>query len=367
MNKLTLLLIMVLCVNSRVHSQSAKREWEQGKLKWSDFQSLPLRSSNMASELVYQISFVTEKTKFQDTVLFTFVTKNEMNPKYSWVKPEEKSDLLLRYNQVLFDAMEINRRRLQYDLLEMYDISQTNSILQGALSNCQNEIRKIQEETNFGRNKEAVVYWEFLINTTLLDLPLFRIPPFKESAFGYGLHVGLGVGNFSNTLSDYFSPTFNFLFGFDVALNNTILYLNGTLALNNVSSEFQDNGRTWPKDLKTNVAIIDVSLGQNIINNGKHRLTPFVGLGILEFTASQDKDQFEDYRLVDYGVIYGINYDFKFRKTIKLIPSFGGIRENTNQSIRTRLYILSSQFEKFKGTSINLTVSYSFFSRVIKH
>ena len=139
------------------------------------------------------------------------------------------------------------------------------------------------------------------------------------------------------------------------------------MALNNVSSGFKDNGRTWPEDLKTNVAIINVSLGQNIKNNGKHRITPFVGLGILGFTASTDIDQFEDYRLVDYGVIYGINYDFNFRKTTKLIPFFGGIRKNKEQSIRTRLYILSSQFEKFKGTSINLMIRYSFFSHVIKH
>jgi hypothetical protein len=359
-------LIILLLIQTKIYTQSIQRDWEQGKLDWNDFQGNPLRSSDKSSEFVYQISFITKKIKLQDTVLLTFVTKNEMNPKYSWVKVEDQSLRLLRYNQALFDILELNRRSLQSGLLSLGSLNEANSLLQRVIANSRDDFNRIQTDTEFGKNEEAISFWEEELKTRLADFPLIRIPEFEESNFGYGLQVGLGSGTFTNSLSDHFNPTFNFLFGFDIALKNTVLYLNGTLGFNKIRKEFEEGGRVWPKDLKTGVAVIDLSLGQSIINNGKHKLTPFVGLGILEFTAIKDEDQFQDFRLVDYGIIYGVNYDFKFRKNIKLVPGFAGVREKIEQNIRFRLYVLPSQFDTFKGTSVNLSFSYSFFGRLIK-
>lgn len=346
-------------------SQSAERNWEEGELTWEDFKGEAFSSSPHVSELFTQLGYSATKKKFKDTSIYLFETRNYINPQISWVKEQYKTDKLLQYNQVIFNIMEVHRRRLQHELHRIYSIYMAEEKYRTHFAASTYEVKRLQEETNYGTDFLALESWDRRVKKELEALPYNIVPEIKNGNFGYGFQAGFGSGVFTNNLKDHFKPTFNFIFGFDFAFKNTILFLNGTLAGNRVKKEFIENDLTWAKDMKTNVAIMELSIGQSIIDNAKHKVTPFVGLGVLEFTAKDE--ELVDHKLVDSRLIYGINYDFKLRKFIRLTPPpFGTFREKSESSIRTKLYITSGKYDNLKGTSINLSVSYAIFGRIIK-
>lgn len=362
------LFIFSLFLTLQCLGQSNQRLWEDGKLSWDDFKGAPFTSSAHATELNYQLSYATVKKRIGDTTLYAFQTKNYFNPNISWVKNSYKSEELLRYNQVLFDILEVHRRRLQSTLHRIDDLYLAEEKFRTQYQNCNDEIKRFQEDTKSGTDTSALEYWKQRIAQELSDNPLELVPKLTDRNFGCGINVGLGTGVLTGTVSDFFTPTFNFMFGFDFAYKNTILFLNATLAGNSVKREYTEDGLLWPENLKTGVAIIDVSIGQILLDNAKHKITPFVGLGILEFTAAErEGEEYEEHRIVDYGLIYGVNYDFKIRNKIKLVAPPGGshLRERSEKNLRIRLYATSAKFENMKGTSINMTVGYALFGRII--
>ncbi|MEP0365448.1 MAG: hypothetical protein ABJN36_08205 [Cyclobacteriaceae bacterium] len=364
----TTFLVFSLFLTLQCLGQSNERLWEEGPLNWDDFSGEPFTSSPNASELNYQLSYSTTKKRIGDTTLHAFETKNYINPNISWVKGSNKSGQLLRYNQVIFNILELHRRKLQSQLHRIDNMYLAEEKFRTQYQNCNYEIKQFQSDTKLGTDESSLDYWDKRIAEELKDNPFELIPDITDKNFGYGLNAGFGTGILTGTISDFFTPTFNFMFGFDIAYKNTILFLNGTLAGDRVKRDYTEDGRLWPKDLKTNVAVIDVSIGQTLIDNSNHKLTPFAGLGILEFTAAtKEGEAFEDHRIVNYGLIYGLNYDFKFRHGIRLTPSPYGatFRERAEQNIRVRLYLTSAEYENMKGTSINLTVGYALFGRII--
>lgn len=365
----TLFVLSVFVLSLRGFGQTNERSWEEGKLTWNDFRGEPFTSSPNGSEPSYHLSYSTIKRKFGDTVLLAFETRNYINPNISWVKDSGKSDRLLMYNQVTFNILELYRRRLQIMLHKIDDIYLAEEKFRTQYQSFDNEVKQFQKDTKFGTDHSALDYWEQRIRQELENSSFMLIPKISDRNFGYGMHVGLGTGVLTGTISDFFTPTFNFIFGFDLAYKKTILFLSGTLAGDRVRIDYTEDGLLWPKDLKTNVAVLDLSVGQTLIDNAQHKLVPFAGLGILEFSASDGEGEaYADHRIVNYGLIYGLNYDFKFRKGIRLTPSTYGaaFQERTEHNIRVRLYATKAAYEGMMGSSINLTVGYSLFGRIIK-
>ncbi len=362
-------LLTVLLFSSLLsYGQSNTRLWEEGRLTWSDFKGKPFATSPNASEINSHLSYETIKKRFGDTVLFTFVTRNYINPNASWVKEFSMSNQLLKYNQVIFDIQELYRRELQVQLHRIDGLYLAEEKFRTVRQDCYYEIKRFQNDTQMGFDKDALDYWHERVAQLLEVHPLEVIPGTSDKNFGYGLHFGFGTGLFTGTISEYFTPTFNFIFGFDFAYKNTLLFLNATLAGNRTKKDYVEEELLWPKDLRSNVAIIDLSIGQTVVENAKHKITPFVGLGILEFSvAEKEGEAYEDHRIVNYGLIYGLNYDFKFQKRIRLTPSYGApFRERVDQKIRVKVYATSANYESMKGTSINFTLGYAIFGRFIR-
>jgi len=365
--KVTLLLFSFI-LSIPCFGQSSDRLWEEGELTWDDFKGEPFRLSPNSSELNYQMSYFPTKKRINNTTYLIYQTKNYINPNTSWVKESDKSFRLLRYNQVIFNILELHRRRLQAELQQVSQAFEAAEKFRTIYQNSTYEIRQFQDGTEMGTDASAIKLWDQMIDEKLKDYPIEWIPEVSERNFGIGLNAGFGTGVLTGAFSDFFRPSFNFIFGFDLAYKNTTLFLNGTVARSKVKRDFTEDGLLWPDDLSTNVAVIDVSIGQTLIDGPKHKLTPFAGLGILEFSAAKNEgEQFEDFRIYNYGLIFGLNYDFKFRKRVRLTPSRYGtpFQERYEHNIRFKLYATSADFENIGGSSINLTIGYSLFGRII--
>ncbi len=363
-----LLLLLWVLPGLTCWGQSTERHWEAGPLTWEDFGGEPFRASAYASELDYEISYEVSRKRFRDTTVVVLSTKNYMLPQFSWVKPAQQSDQLLRYNQVIFDIVEQHRRNLQRDLHRIDHARQAEGRLRAHHEDCQREIELFQRETQSGADPLALADWERQTAQALAAHPFERFPEIEDRNFGCAFSVGLGAGAFTSDLSDHLTPTFNYLYGLDLSYKNTVLFLDVTLARNRVRRAFVQDNLLWPEDLPTLVAVADLRIGQVLVNSRKHKLTPFAGLSILELSANdRTGDTFADHLVLRYGVTYGLQYDFKVWKMLHLIPAFGvRINERAEHLLRVRMYAVPARFDQMRGTFVNLSVGYTLSGRLVR-
>ena len=349
-----------------IYSQDHKKNWTDGKLTWDDFQEKSIALRN--SELKYYIGYNTENFKSNDTaflkvIAFCYVDKNS-----SYIKREFKNERYLRYNQVIFDLAELYRRKIQYDIDRVSTTYEIGIQFKQNVDQLDQTIDKFQTESGYGQNIHVITNWEKIVSNELNVLAKVSKPQFVKQNFGYALQAGLGSGMFTGSVGEHFGPTFNLMFGFDLAFRRSIFYINGTLAWGKVKEDYTYDQKVWIKDQNTNVAIIDISYGYAFIDNSKLKLSPFVGLGITEIAGKKTDDPKDQLRIVDYNLIFGINVDYKFKKRIKMMPnSLFGVKESVETSIRARFYITRANFyDDLNGYSINLTIGLCGFGNFLK-
>ena len=359
----TITLIGLISMCCGIMAQDYKKEWRDGKLTWADF--IERTGEKGVSELRYFFGYNTGSQEYNNIVVKKYIVQAYVDRNLSWVDPQYKTEQYLRYNQVIFNIIEIHRRRLQAEVDRvgyLFEIEGKFNIIQ---SSCTNEIDKFQWESSGGHNFNSIVFWE---QKTSYELNVYSeklIPEFENRSFGYALHAGLGGGYFTGSIGEYFNPSFNFIFGFDFAYKKSILYLNGTLAGCKVKKDYFSD-KNWYEKQNVGLAIIDVSYGYAFLDNKKLKLSPFVGLGITELTGQNKDNKEAALRLVDYNVIFGLNADYKIRTTINIAPNMG-VKEKVETSIRTRLYITKADFAPdLNGYSINLTVGLCGFGNMIR-
>jgi len=365
MNKLLCLFIIYIIFINEIQSQDNIKYWNEGNLTWADFQEKS--SDNEVSELFYNFGYSSKKQKFGDTTLSRLSAYCYIDKNLSWIDTVFKDDQYLKYNQVIFNILELFRRNLQYELDRLSSISEVQNKSQMVYSKLNSEIKKYKDETEQGDDLDIIDLWDSRITQELKMASDDRIPAFTDRNFGYGINLGFGSGFFTNSLSNYFSPTINFIVGFDLGYKNSILYLNATLASDKVKNNFlADN--YWSSGQRADVAIIDISMGQALINNQNIKFSPFFGLGITEFTSTTQTEPKTDLRFVDYNYLFGLNLDVKLKTTISIIPpEFTSPRVKFETGIRIKLYVAHVNYNMdLEGNSINLTVGINRFCNLIR-
>lgn len=357
--------LMVLFLYSGLIAQELKKkEWNEGKLSWQDFTE---RDGSLAiSELKYFIGYNTEKEKIGDTIVERIKAIGYMDQNFSWISPAFKINQYLRYNQVIFDIVEIHRRRLQYELDRVNSFYELEGKLNVIYSSCNLEVERFKKESNEGRLISAIDFWEHSTTEGLKPYSMSKIPAYENRNFGYGMHGGFGTGVFTGSLAEHFSPTFNFIFGFDFAYKKSIFFLNGSVGFNKVKKEYA-SAINWNKGQRTNVAIVDISYGYPLVDNKSIKLSPFIGLGVTQI-AEVKKEQEKELRMTDYNFIFGLNTDFKLRTRLSFVPNpILGIKEKLETAIRARLYVTRANYhEDLKGYSVNLSLGFSGFGNKIR-
>jgi len=357
--------VIVLFFSSELIAQELKKEWNEGKLTWQDFTE---RESDFSiSELKYFLAYHTEKKEYGDTIVNRYKATCYINKNFSWINPAFKIEQYLRYNQVIFNLVEIHRRKLQYELDRLNYYYESEGKFNTIYASCNSEIEKFKKDSNEGRLVNAIDFWEHITNEELKSYRDSKIPDFENKNFGYGMHAGLGTGVFTGSLSEHFSPTFNIIFGFDFAYKKSILFLNGTIGFNKVNKDYM-SAITWNKGQRTNVAIADISYGYPLIDNKTIKLTPFAGLGVVELSEVKKNEEENELRIVDYNLIFGINTDFKLKTRLSFVPNpVLGVKEKLQTAIRARLYVAKANYyDNLKGCSVNLSLGFSGFGNMIR-
>lgn len=365
-----LLVIAAFAFLIPINAQQRVKTWDEGALNWFDFQ-LSNGTDAEASRLSYNIYCEPVKSRQNDTTIIRLKAIAYVDRDLSWVKADAKSNLLLKYNQVIFNIMELYRRQLQDELNSVNSLSQVSALVKNAVNACNQEVRTFQLESNKSNDSLSIVRWDDLIQLRLNDArsTADELPAYTKSHWGYGVHGGLGSSVFSGSLADYFDPTFNVNFGFDIAYKRLILTLDGALSTSHVRTAFEE-GQTWAKGDRANYSIATAALGYTLLSTHCIKITPMAGCAFSEFALQSKKkgSETKKYRINSLNWMAGLSTDLIINHRVNMVPNiFMNVRENVETSICARVYVAQTDYTTdINGYTINFAVGLSGFGNMIK-
>ena len=143
--KKTLIVILVeLVFTFGLIAQEYRKEWADGKLTWEDFKER--EGGQRISELKYYLGYNSGKQKYGNTIISRNIALGYMDSNLSWINPKHKTEQHLRYNQVVFDIVEVHRRRLQIELDRINSGFEFQGKFQTIHHSCMNEIERFRHE-----------------------------------------------------------------------------------------------------------------------------------------------------------------------------------------------------------------------------
>ena len=131
--------ILLLTLSLSCAAQELQRTWSLGPLTWDDFTATPTNADEN-SLLQYNIGFSPVQENIDGIKSFFYRAEAWMLPSSSWVTADHRTPQLLRYNQVIFDMLEVERRTLQRSLNTSDDPGSYSNMLYGA-----NDPRRLRE------------------------------------------------------------------------------------------------------------------------------------------------------------------------------------------------------------------------------
>ena len=196
---------------------------------------------------------------------------------------------------------------------------------------------------------------------------------YEPSKWGFGFEFFSGYGIFTGSLKNYYTNNIPFGVAFDVAYKDFTLYLRDYIGFNKTKVNFTGSSEMWSKDSKVRVFVPEATLGYNIHNSKRLKVTPFAGISSMDIGPTE-YDVKEKPRLADYELTFtttytlGCNFDIKLGKPKASIVSTGA--EQSYTFLRVRYTYQIPQFSKsyygFDGNMHTITVGIGAFGRRIK-
>ncbi len=349
LKQIILLFFMFLMYNS-TYSQDATKSWNEGKLTWNDFKAKSGEPNS--TQLSYFLGYEEDDEEYGDTSVTRNLAKAYIDRYRSWADPNLKTEQYLRYNQVIYDIIEVYRRSLQFKFDHVANSDACEYILRSYSGELNEELQQYKQESNSGANLDIIEKWERKIADSL-SANIYRLPEIRESQFAYYGSLGLSTGFLSGSLSDKISPSFAFSVG------SGCVYDDYTLAfwlINHHSWSESSDIPTESKQVKkmTEIFISTVYLSYNVYKRKEVKIAPLLGLGIIESNGATTQR--------DYTPVLGISMDYRYGTSINLAnEDFLFSRKSKNDyDITAKLFITHTSLSpERKGFSINLTLSWA--------
>jgi len=175
-----LVIVIVICCAFISDAERPERfAWDtQKKLRWSDFKAAPDYGSPYAATANSGIShaYAVDGRGFYD--------KDESKvtahfyPTFSWYKPADTSDVILRHEQAHFDITEIHARKLRKRIAQFTFSRNSTKEVKILYDVVEKERREMQEQfdsdTHHSRDTQQEFVWENKIAKMLEDLKSYN-------------------------------------------------------------------------------------------------------------------------------------------------------------------------------------------------
>ncbi len=136
--------------------------------------------------------------------------------------------------------------------------------------------------------------------------------PEEKSKWNFGIHIGLGLGDFNSKLSDLFTSFITIRFGVDFSYRKFKFIVSANICPGiNVKETFLYNG-IWGKDLPLGNANFSFYFGYTLYKNESISLTPYSGLSLSTISPPEEtiKETGIDVSLGTlFGIVLGTNFE----------------------------------------------------------
>lgn len=355
--------IILLCAfSSSIHSQEYRKYWKEGNLTWADFQAQP--TINNPTYLAYVLMYQTDKKVIDNVTYIGVFSEAYIDKSLSFVHHNLKDEHHLEFNQVIFNLVEIHKRKLQKRLYTLNSIFEANPLFSDSKNQLEREVFTFQIEGNYGIQKEVTEKWLLKTSQDLANSPAFEIPDFTKSNWTYGLFGGVDFGFYGDTYNEIFNNTIAMSLGFEFSYKKIFMGLNMSLTNSKLNTDLIDDSLLINKEERASIGLLNSYFGYPIYDSNKFRIVPFAGYGVTFLGEAGNKDDKQE----NYAgtSVFGVNLDFKNKKTINFTPTVFNMREEGNSYFRARIFMSNSNFNPtLKGYSIHIGLSYGIEGRLL--
>lgn len=326
-----------------------------GPLTWDDF---TLSDSSRGDEHSYLEFFFSIEDLSDGQGVPSLVASAYMDTRLSWVDRNWRTDNELLYNQVVFDLVELQRRRMQIALNTLAEGSNeplADSIVARVIA----DIDRLDNATRHGSDSIALRQWADSLRTVLDSMPSYASPlPQRtpvDDPYRIGGFLNLGFVSPTGALYHHFSHGI----GMEMAIENgwrrhfltTGLILGGASCRNDALSTKSIEDDLYKDDALTILSMY-LQYGYAIFDNDRYRISPFVGYGFLGYYYTTDDEAETSIGPTAGCASFGI--DCKVHLANSVIGS-----DRNVLSVNTRLYCTYSNFSSVEGSPAGFTVNLS--------
>ena len=378
-----ILAILLLCVPvmMAVAQSHELKSWSTGALEWSDFKGEPGTHPD-PSLLMMMLDVVSIGEG--DTYNVQAVAMMDCNSSYA--KDNAKTDERLKYHQAQFDLLELNRRRLQWELLSDDKESAINK-LERYSAQFKEQIANLNKETDNGTNADKLQELVYDTRMRLMNIGKPQVAEFTPGNWEYGFYAGVGGSFPTGDVKEYFGGCAIFTAGLTAGYKRVhakadISYGQTGFNKPNVFGK-EESGKPLqgPMSDYANYLGAGLSLGYNVIDADKIAIAPYVGVNwsgyswnMANFKYEQDTDtgkevqkvtNTETARLGNWNWRAGIDFDFKIHNSKFDLT---GKRNQYSSIVRVTPFISYANFDKInaKGCHWGISVAYVGLSRSLK-
>ena len=359
--------ILLLTLSLSCAAQELQRTWSLGPLTWDDFTATPTNADEN-SLLQYNIGFSPVQENIDGIKSFFYRAEAWMLPSSSWVTADHRTPQLLRYNQVIFDMLEVERRTLQRSLNTSDDPGSYSNMLYGANDRLNQRIAYFRQLTQDGTDTAALATFEKQVWQQLDMLPAYYQPTYTPRPFGYSAYFSLGMSYPFGSMGQYFTPAFAIGYGFAFQWKSHLLDIEAIMGSYDARKTAPLLNRNNPQlvegifleDHSYSLTLINIGYGLLLIDNNHMQLSPIIGLGMHELSAKRKwEDRFAYTRLEPtVGVMF--RYHFWQQNTFPHFNHLFGdhrISDRNHISLQGKLRLSYSSFPRIEGSPKGLCLT----------
>ena len=261
--------------------------------------------------------------------------------------------------------LEVERRQLQQSINANTNEIAYGEILRAASSSLSSRIESFSLLSHDGADTAVLSAFERQVAAELAQLPADYHPRYTARPFGYGLYVGIGVTGSTGSMGKAFALGAGLNLGFDFSYNRHLLILDGTLGLCKARQTFSladpdGTVNTFPEGKLGGLLTINFGYGYTLVDNLRWQLSPFVALGIREFSYS-GQAQNNSFVYARPEPVVGLQFRHHLWQQ-RSFPEYGflagggKISELSRVSLQGRLLLSYSSFPDLQGSPTGLSL-----------
>lgn len=397
MRYIGLLMTLVLVSVASMKAQTSEfKKWSEGILSWDDFNGTAVMSASPSHLAVALNTVSEEKVEKGKKVHYRIVAEALMSPKDSYADSVVRTEQQLRYHQLLFDQLELYRRRLQSELNSGINGVEAERRLAHYRTLYKEQARVIADETASGADDKKLQEWEYYTRKNLEEVGMPIAPEFIPGDWSYGIYLGIGGSFPTQDIKENFGNCATFLAGLtlgykraklkaDIAYGQPDFKNPNVFGVTTVTPDGVVRPIQGPMNDCATFLSVGTTAGFSLLNSNRVAVTPFAGvhwsgyswnMANLEWTLNEEKNEYVSKvkntvsaKLKDLGWMAGIDFDIKLHRYVTTTPFFlTGKREQFTSSVRITPFVMYANYKDIasQGYYLGVSVSYSGIARTLK-